>query len=152
MGVPRSQTSVGWEVTQDRGKNSASRLPLFSRSVPSTFCDAMDCTRQTPWDFPGKNTAVGCHSLLQGSSRLRIEPASPALAGIFFTTEPPGKPREGAVKTTPPIPTQVPLKFPILQTQAPTVTPSLLSSQAVLHSRGWWGRLRRGWFLVVGIF
>ena len=34
-----------------------------------------------PWDFPGKNTGVGC-----------IKPASPALAGMFFTTEPLGKP------------------------------------------------------------
>ena len=24
-----------------------------------------------PWDFPGKNTTVGCHALLQGSSPLR---------------------------------------------------------------------------------
>ena len=24
-----------------------------------------------PWDFPGKNTGVGCHCLLQGSSQLR---------------------------------------------------------------------------------
>ena len=66
MGAPRSQTSVGWEVTQDRAKNSASQPPLFSRSVLSTFCDPMDCAHQTTWDFPGKNTAVGCHSLLQG--------------------------------------------------------------------------------------
>ena len=33
---------------------------------------------------PSKNTGVGFHFLLQGSS--------PALAGKFFTTEPPGKP------------------------------------------------------------
>ena len=26
------------------------------------LCDPMDC----PWDSPGKNTGVGCHSLLQG--------------------------------------------------------------------------------------
>ena len=48
--------------------------------------------RQAPlsWDFPGKNTAVGCHFLLQG-----IFPAQgskpcllhlPTLAGEFFTT------------------------------------------------------------------
>ena len=40
-----------------------------------------------PWDFPGKNTGMGCCFLLQG-----IEPTSSALAGRFFTTEPPGKP------------------------------------------------------------
>ena len=31
------------------------------------------------WDFPGKNTGVGCHSLLQGSSHPGIQPGSPAL-------------------------------------------------------------------------
>jgi len=46
--------------------------------------------------YLNKNTGVGCHFLLQGDlSDPRIEPmspASPALAGGFFTTEPPGKP------------------------------------------------------------
>ena len=42
-----------------------------------------------PWDSPGKNTAVGCHFLLQGifptqGSNLRL--MSPALAGGFCTT------------------------------------------------------------------
>ena len=49
-----------------------------------------------PWDFPGKNTGVGCHGLLQGNlPNPGIEPTSvvsPALAGEFFTTVPPGKP------------------------------------------------------------
>jgi len=40
-----------------------------------------------PWNFPGKNTGVGCHFLLQG-----IFSESPPLAGGFFATEPPGKP------------------------------------------------------------
>ena len=44
-----------------------------------------------PWEFPGKNTGVGCHSLLQGIFPTQgIKPASPALAGGFFTSEPPG--------------------------------------------------------------
>ena len=42
-----------------------------------------------PWNSPGKNTAVGCHALLQGNlPDPGIEPASirsPALAGRFFT-------------------------------------------------------------------
>ena len=49
-----------------------------------------------PWDFPGKNTGVGCHCLLQGIfPNLGIEPvllASLALAGGFFTSVPRGKP------------------------------------------------------------
>ena len=48
-----------------------------------------------PWDFPGKNTGVGCHFLLQGSLPdpwiKPASPVSPAWAGKFFTTEPPGK-------------------------------------------------------------
>ena len=39
---------------------------------------------------------MGCHFLLQGNLlRSGIKPASPALAGRFFTTELPGKPIEG---------------------------------------------------------
>jgi len=43
-----------------------------------------------PWDFPGENTGVGCRVLSRGFSL----PTSPALAGGFFTTEPPAKPRD----------------------------------------------------------
>ena len=39
----------------------------------------------------GKNPEMTCHFLLQGIFS-GIEPMSPALAGGFFTTEPPGKP------------------------------------------------------------
>ena len=46
-----------------------------------------------PWNFPGKNTGVGCHFLLQGGlPEAGIEPGSlmsSALVGGFFTTEPP---------------------------------------------------------------
>ena len=47
-----------------------------------------------PWNFPGKNTGVGCHFLLYAISHPDpgIEPKSPELAGGFSTTEPPGKP------------------------------------------------------------
>ncbi|XP_065760238.1 protein GUCD1 isoform X3 [Muntiacus reevesi] len=45
-----------------------------------------------PWTFPGKNTGAGCHDLLQGSSRPRHRPGSPALqtsgvlcAAFFFS-------------------------------------------------------------------
>ena len=47
-----------------------------------------------PWGFPGKNTGVGCHFLLQWMNLPDpgIEPTSPALAGGFFITDPPGSP------------------------------------------------------------
>ena len=42
---------------------------LVTQSCP-TLCNPMDCSPPgsvCPWDFPGKNTGVGCHSLFQGS-------------------------------------------------------------------------------------
>ena len=49
-----------------------------------------------PWESPVKNTGVGSHSLFQGVFLTQeMEPASitsPALAGRFYTAEPPGKP------------------------------------------------------------
>ena len=35
-----------------------------AQSYP-TLCDPMDCRLLHLWDFPGKNTGVGCHFLLQ---------------------------------------------------------------------------------------
>ena len=62
-------------------------------SVCLTFCNPMDYSppgSSVHGDSPGKNTAVGCHALLQGIfPNPRIKPASlmsPALAGRFFTT------------------------------------------------------------------
>ena len=46
----------------------------------------------SPRDFPGKNTGVACHFLLLGNLLdPGIELACFALAGRYFTTEPPGK-------------------------------------------------------------
>ena len=51
------------------------------------------CQLLCPWDFPGKNTVVGCHFLLQGL--FPTQRSNPhllhwqALADGFFTTEPP---------------------------------------------------------------
>ena len=49
-----------------------------------------------PWGFLGKNTRVGCYFPLQGNlsnpETKFMSPASPALAGRFFTTEAPWKP------------------------------------------------------------
>ena len=68
------------------------------------------------WNFPGKNTGVDCHFLLQGSFLTRIEPVSPALAGGFFTTEPPGKPSEHISDKPPP-----PKQNKTIQTNQPMV-------------------------------
>ena len=45
-----------------------------------------------PWDSPGKNNGVGCHSSSRGSSWLRDQTQVSCIAGQFFTAEPSGKP------------------------------------------------------------
>ena len=66
---------------------SLSHIRLFV--TPWTAAARLPC----PWNCPGKNTRVGCHFLLQGIfPNPGIKPTSPALAGRFFTTAPPGKP------------------------------------------------------------
>ena len=61
-----------------------SRVRLFV--TPWTIAFRLLC----PWDYPGKNTGVGCHALFQGNlPHPGIKPVllmSPALAGRFFTT------------------------------------------------------------------
>ena len=63
-------------------------------------CDPLDCSppgSSCPWASPRKNTGVSCHFLLQGPTPgdlpspgiEPILPASPALTGGLFTTEPP---------------------------------------------------------------
>ena len=42
---------------------------------------------------PGKNTGMGCHSLLQRLPNLGIKPGFPALQADFLPSEPPGKPQ-----------------------------------------------------------
>ena len=47
-----------------------------------------------PCNSPGKNTGVGCHSLLQGiflTPWIQIKPGSPELQADSLSSEPPGK-------------------------------------------------------------
>jgi len=47
-----------------------------------------------PWDFPGKNTGVGCHFLLQGIFLTQgSNPGLLALQADTLTSTPPGKPK-----------------------------------------------------------
>ena len=49
-----------------------------------------------PWDFPGKNTGVGCHSLFQGDlQNPGIELGFPSLQADSLQSEPPGKSGKG---------------------------------------------------------
>ena len=82
----------------DDRNNLFTHTCMLSHSVVSDFLQphGLQPTRSLcPWDFPGKNTTVGCHFLLQGIFPTQgLNPylfTSPALAGRFFTAEPPGK-------------------------------------------------------------
>ena len=58
-----------------------------------TLCDPVDCSFWGPlWDFPGKNTGVGCRFHLRVSSWPRDWIHISCVAGGFFTTKPLGKP------------------------------------------------------------
>ena len=65
------------------------------------------------WDFPGKNTGVVCHFLLQGifpTQRLNPSPAALALTGRLFTTEGSPWPSGGGSKKK-----TIPLYSPVTQ-------------------------------------
>ena len=59
---------------------------LVAKSCP-TLATPWTVARQAPlaMDFPGKNTGMGCHFLLQGSSRLRDQIQVSCIAGGFLT-------------------------------------------------------------------
>ena len=101
------QTALNWRF-QSYLENSSNNclficahMHSVAQSCP-TLCHPTDCSLPgslmvREGDIFGKNTEVGYHFLLKGSSWLPdlgfkpISPASPALAGRFFTTELPGK-------------------------------------------------------------
>ena len=64
-----------------------------------TCCNPVDCSPPVcPWNSSGKNTGVGCHSLLWGVGGglpdPGIEPGSPAQWADSLLSEPSGKPSE----------------------------------------------------------
>ena len=72
---------------------------LVSQLCP-TLCHTTDyepARLLCPWNSSGKNTGVGCHALPSGDfpdpGMELTSLMSSALAGGFFTTEPPGKPQ-----------------------------------------------------------
>ena len=91
------------DMTQRLSFTSRRKLIISIQCVPawvlccSFVCDPMDYMWPAGllclWDFPSKNTGVGCHFLLQEIfPDPGIKLASPALADGLFATEPPGKP------------------------------------------------------------
>ena len=94
-----------WEMVKDRegwraavhGAAESDKTDWLNKllSYIQLFCNPMDCIQvPCPWDFPGKNTGVGCHFLLQGI--FLTQGSNPHLLHWqvdSFTTEPPGKPK-----------------------------------------------------------
>ena len=62
--------------------------PLCSFSCVQLFVTpwTLACQVLCPWNSPGKNTGVGCHSFFQ------MEPGSPSLQADSLLSEPAGKP------------------------------------------------------------
>ena len=82
-------------MLQSMGSQRAGHDWAAFTSLCPTFCNTMDCSPRLfcPWDFPYKNSGMGCHFLLQGIFLTQgIEPMSPALGSGFFTSASSGKP------------------------------------------------------------
>ena len=75
--------------------HSAGSDPATSRTIAHQAPLSMGLSRQEYWSgllFPSLgNHPIGCTQSLHTET----EPMPPALAGRFFTTEPPGKPQNG---------------------------------------------------------
>ena len=64
---PRLRMAVPWEPAQMMSEADVLCCGQTLQLCP-TLCDPMDCSRRLcPQDSPGKNTGVGCHSLLWGT-------------------------------------------------------------------------------------
>ena len=94
-----------WQGEESSLKKQATKEELYflccayclaAQSCP-TLCDPTDCSppgSSVHGDSPGKNTGVGCHAFLQGSSQSRDQThvsCSSCTSGRFFTAEPLGK-------------------------------------------------------------
>ena len=84
--------------------------------------------------FPGKNTGVGCHFLLQGIFPIQgIKPRSPALQADSLPSEPPGKPcSQGYLRFGP-----YPEKACLLHVVSATGSHWRASTAEPAHSEGW---------------
>ena len=84
------------ECTTHDLTHEGNNVAVVIKSQP-TLCDPMDCS-PSGYSFhgntPGKNTGVGCHSLLQGIFQTQgLTPGSPALADAYFTIWATSEPR-----------------------------------------------------------
>ena len=67
---PFSKAEVGESELLERSSQHLNKCVLVAQSCP-TLCEPMDCSPPgprllCPWDSPGKNIEVSCHSVIQG--------------------------------------------------------------------------------------
>ena len=88
----RDQLGSGKNVCEGPAAYGACVFSHFSHV--QLFVSLWTVAHQAPLskDFPGKNTGMGCHALLQGSSWPRDWTWVSCTAGSFFTAELPHKP------------------------------------------------------------
>ena len=91
-------TKAGYcQVTRMQGIATSKKVQCVCAQSCPTFCDPLDYSLPDPclWNFPGKNTGVGCHPHSRGSSQprdwTRISYIPALQAGSLLV--PPGKPR-----------------------------------------------------------
>ena len=85
-------TPASCTVRLHRHAHTVCDCVCVSRSVMSDSLES-HARLLCPWNSPGKNTGVGCHSVLWGNlPHPGIEPRTPALQVDSVPTEPPGKP------------------------------------------------------------
>ena len=76
-----------------RYSNSSLNVPCVVAQSYPTLCDPMDSSSSVHGDSPGKNTAVGCHALLQGIFPTQeSNPSLPHCRQILLPFEPREKP------------------------------------------------------------
>ena len=81
------------KITYNSAKTQGSILCVCSILSDSVGLHGLQLTRLLhPWDFPGKDTGMGCHFRLQGIFLTQGSNRSPALEADALTSEPPGKP------------------------------------------------------------
>ena len=72
---------------------SLSYVQLFATSWAVTQLCPTPAKLLRPWNFPGKNTGIGCYFLLQGNlPNPGIKPSCPTLWANSLLSEPPEKP------------------------------------------------------------
>ena len=84
--IPRRTTATKWAGGGSHHTEVKQVKVLVTQSY-LTLCDPTDWAARLlcPWDSPGKNSAVGSHSLLQGSFPPRDQTQVSHIADRFFT-------------------------------------------------------------------